>query len=94
MGNPSPVFGIRDVEFEEPKIVGHGHLKGVLREGRHRLDAIGFNLAERSEGLLGGGRRVDAALRLEQNEFRGKSTLQARLLALTSADSLKPSDPQ
>jgi len=94
MGNPSPVFGIRDVEFEEPRVVGHGHLKGVLREGRHRLDAIGFNLAERSEGVLGGGKRVDAALRLEQNEFRGKSTLQARVLALTSADTLKSSDDQ
>jgi len=82
MGNPAPVFGVRGASFAEWQTVGQGHLKGNLRQGGQRLSAIGFNLAETARGWIGQG-RVDAAFRLERNEFRGNSTLQARLLALS-----------
>ena len=83
MGNPAPVLGVRGVEFHQPRVVGSGHLKGALRYGGATLDAIGFQLAERVPWLGQG--RVDAAVRLERNEFMGRSSLQARLVALTPA---------
>jgi len=80
-GNASPVFGVRGVRFIGRSRVGNGHLKGMLDDGATRLSAIGFQWADRvpwlGEGL------VDAAFRLESNEWNGHSTLQARLCALT-----------
>jgi single-stranded-DNA-specific exonuclease len=81
MGNPAPVLGIRGAEFHQPRVVGSGHLKGLLRHGGTSLDAIGFQLAERVPWLGQG--PVDAAVRLERNEFMGRTSLQARLVALT-----------
>lgn len=80
-GNPSPVFGVRGVRFANRSIVGNGHLKGALDDGSHRLWAIGFQWADRvpwlGEGL------VDAAFRIECDQWNGLSSLQARLCALT-----------
>jgi single-stranded-DNA-specific exonuclease len=81
MGNAAPVFGVRGVEFTGRQLVGTNHLKGALQAATRSLDAIGFRLGDRLEGLGLG--PVDAAFRLEQNEFRGLSTLQARLLTVT-----------
>lgn len=85
MGNPGPVFGVRGVRFTGRTRVGQGHLKGWLEDGTHRLAAIGFGWAERVPGLGDG--PVDAAFRLEANEWHGTVTLQARLCALTPAQS-------
>jgi single-stranded-DNA-specific exonuclease len=80
-GNASPVFGVRGVRFIGRARVGNGHLKGTLDDGTTRLSAIGFQWADRvpwlGEGL------VDAAFRLESDEWNGHSTLQARLCALS-----------
>jgi single-stranded-DNA-specific exonuclease len=80
-GNPSPVFGVRGVRFTNRTVVGNGHLKGFLEDATGRLCAIGFQWADRvpwlGEGL------VDAAFRIETNEWNGFSTLQARLCALS-----------
>lgn len=81
MGNPAPVFGVRGARLGEWQTVGQNHLKGTLRQGDLRLPAIGFQMADRVRGWIGTG-AVDAAFRLERNEFRGTSTLQARLVAL------------
>ena len=85
MGNPAPVFGVRDVDFRQPQVVGQGHLKGILASGDTRIEAIGFQLADRVTWLSG--QPVDAAVRLERNEFMGRNTLQARLVAVTPASS-------
>jgi single-stranded-DNA-specific exonuclease len=86
-GNASPVFGVRGVRLTGRSRVGNGHLKGTLDNGSTRLAAIGFQWADRvpwlGEGL------VDAAFRLESNEWNGHSTLQARLCALAPHTSLK-----
>jgi single-stranded-DNA-specific exonuclease len=79
-GNPAPVFGVRNVQFARRAIVGNGHLKGVLQDGEAQLPAIAFQWADRA-ATLGSG-PVDAAFRLETNEWQGQSTLQARLCAL------------
>ena len=80
-GNASPVFGVRGVRFIGRSRVGNGHLKGTLDDGSTRLAAIGFQWADRVPWL--GEEPVDAAFRLESNEWNGHSTLQARLCALS-----------
>jgi single-stranded-DNA-specific exonuclease len=82
-GNPSPVLGVRGVRFSRRAIVGAGHLKGVLEDGDTQLSAIGFQWADRAAGLGDG--PVDAAFRLELNDWQGFTTLQARLCALAPA---------
>lgn len=80
-GNPSPVFGARGVRFTGRSRVGNGHLKGVLDDGETRLAAIGFQWADRVPWLADG--LVDAAFRLESDEWNGHARLQARLCALS-----------
>jgi single-stranded-DNA-specific exonuclease len=79
-GNPTPVLGVRGVRFSRRAIVGSGHLKGMLEDGAAQLSAIGFQWADRAAGLGEG--PVDAAFRLELNDYQGFNTLQARLCAL------------
>lgn len=79
-GNPSPVLGVRGVRLARRAVVGSGHLKGLLEDGESQLAAIGFQWADRAAGLGEG--LVDAAFRLETNDWQGLSTLQARLCAL------------
>jgi single-stranded-DNA-specific exonuclease len=81
MGNPSPVFGVREVHFAGRQVVGQGHLKGFLRGGDCSLETIGFQWADRVPWL--GDEPVDAAVKLESNEYLGRATLQARLVALS-----------
>ena len=80
-GNASPVFGVRGVRLVGRSRVGNGHLKGTLDDGATRLGAIGFQWADRVSWLGDG--LVDAAFRLESNDWNGYSMLQARLCALT-----------
>ena len=82
-GNASPVFGVRGVRLAGRARVGQGHLKGTLDDGRYRLQAIGFQWADRVPWLTDG--PVDAAFRLEVNEWNGQMSLQARLCALGPA---------
>ena len=82
MGNPSPVFGTRAVRIEGARRVGSGHLKGTLTGAGARLAAIGFNWADRAPTA----EMVDVAFRLEQNEWQGEVSLQARIVALTAAE--------
>ncbi|MBA3260289.1 MAG: single-stranded-DNA-specific exonuclease RecJ [Gemmatimonadales bacterium] len=83
-GNPSPVFGARGVRFAGRMRVGQGHLKGTLDDGHSRLPAIGFQWADRVPWITDD--PVDAAFRIETNEWNGQITLQARLCALTPHD--------
>jgi len=88
MANPGPVFGVRGVQFANRSVVGKGHLKGALTAGDRHLDTIGFQWADRVPWL--GDAPVDVAFKLEQNEFRGRRTLQGRLVALTPSASTPP----
>jgi single-stranded-DNA-specific exonuclease len=80
-GNASPVFGVRGVRLTGTSRVGNGHLKGTLEDGTTRLAAIGFQWADRVPWL--GEALVDAAFRLELNDWTGHATLQARLCAVS-----------
>lgn len=87
-GNSSPVFGVRGVRFTNRSVVGNGHLKGVLDDGRARVSVIGFQWSDRATWL--GDDLVDAAFRIECNEWNGMVTLQARLCALSPHTPLSP----
>jgi single-stranded-DNA-specific exonuclease len=81
MGNPRPVFLARGAELSgAAREVGRGHLKLRIR-GRGELDAIGFRLAHRHRPDRVPS-RVDLAYQIRTNEYRGRRTLQARLLDL------------
>ena len=84
-GNPAPVFAVTGVRAADARTVGQNHLKFVMRDNRHKLEAIGFNLADR---IPGGwlDSEVDVAFRLEENEYRGAVSLQARVLAMRPAN--------
>ena len=81
MGNPSPVYGARAVQLHGRRTVGSSHLKCVLHADGRSLDAIAFGWADRIDWLGDG--MADVAFKLERNEFRGRSSLQARVMALT-----------
>ncbi|MGQ0701966.1 MAG: single-stranded-DNA-specific exonuclease RecJ [Gemmatimonadales bacterium] len=80
MGNPAPVFGVRGVGFTRRQRVGENHLRGFVQQAEHSLPAIAFQQADQLEWVSD--EPVDVALRLEQNEYRGFTSLQARVLAL------------
>jgi single-stranded-DNA-specific exonuclease len=80
MGNPAPVFGVRQVRLDGVRTVGSNHLKATIAAGGRSLEAIAFNWADRASGLDRGA--VDVAFRLERNEWQGRSALQARVVAL------------
>ena len=82
MGNPSPVFGVRGVRMAGHGRVGTNHLKGSLDDGRSQVAAIAFQWADRVP-WLGPSTLLDAAFKVECNEWNGRTTLQARLVALT-----------
>ncbi len=82
MGNARPVFLTRGVPLAgAPRVVGRDHLKLRLGNGGAGLDAIGFGLAGRIPPDRVGD-RADLAFQLRENEYRGRRTLQARLLDL------------
>jgi len=82
--NPGPVFSVRGVRLEGARVVGRTHLKATLRAGAHALDGIGFGLADRAPTGAG---PVDVAFKLERNEYQGRDTLQARMVAVVPAAS-------
>lgn len=88
MGNPAPVFGLRGVSFRDVQVVGQGHLKGWLAVGDDRVEAIGFQWADRVPWLDDA--PIDVALRLERNDWMGRSRLQARLVALSPTGAAAP----
>ena len=80
IGNPRPVFLAREVELAgPPRVVGANHLKLRLRQGEAEMDAIGFSLADRLDPRAWGGGPVDVVFQLQENEFRGVTSLQASL---------------
>ncbi|MEO6068468.1 MAG: DHHA1 domain-containing protein, partial [Gemmatimonadales bacterium] len=87
LGNPGPVFGARGIQWGSPRIVGSGHLKGTLTSKGTKLDAIAFGWAERAPDLT---KPVDVAFRLEENTYNGRTTLQARVVAISPSP---PSPP-
>lgn len=85
IGNPGPLFRARDLRVQRARVVGERHLKATLRQGTHRLEAIGFGLADRLPPERIGDGPFDALFRLERNEWRGRASVQAKLQDLRPA---------
>ncbi|MGM0574535.1 MAG: single-stranded-DNA-specific exonuclease RecJ [Myxococcota bacterium] len=84
MGNPEPNLLARGVPVLQRRVVGKDrtHLKLTLDGGGVAVDAIAFGMADLAPEP---GARVDVVYVPEINEFRGRSTLQARVKALRPA---------
>ena len=85
VGNPAPVLLCRDVRISTaPRTVGRDGLKLVLDTGTGTLEALAWGLADRASEFAAGS-RVDIAFRLERDEYRGYSYLQARVADIRPA---------
>lgn len=85
IGNPSPVLLSRNVTIARPpRLVGQDGLKLVLDTGTGSLEALGWGFAHRMAEFQRGS-KVDVAFRLERDEYRGESYLQARIADLRAA---------
>ncbi len=81
IGNPAPTFVARDVRLAAPpRPVGEGHVRLLLEQNGARLAAIGFGLADRLGALRPGIDAIDVAFQLQENRYRGRRTIQARLV--------------
>lgn len=79
IGNPTPVLVARGVSLAAaPKVVGKDGLKLRLATGAGELEAIGWGMSGRL-GEFSVATPVDIAFRLERDEYRGMSRLQARI---------------
>jgi single-stranded-DNA-specific exonuclease len=68
-----------------PRVIGKDGLKLVLDTGTGSLNAIGWGLAGRAAEFQPG-TRVDIAFRLERDDYRGESFLQARIADIRASD--------
>ncbi|WP_042201010.1 single-stranded-DNA-specific exonuclease RecJ [Paenibacillus camerounensis] len=91
MSNPLPKFIVRGAAVKETRTMGQDgkHLKLVLQQGRHTIEAVAFGKGALSE-LLPGGTRVDVLAELSVNEWNGsrKPQLMLQDLAVPEAQLL------
>jgi single-stranded-DNA-specific exonuclease len=81
MGNPEPVFLIRQLQIISCRVIKESHLKLRLRGENIVLDAIGFKMAGRAaENDI-----VDIACVPERNRWNGRETIQLRLKDIRTA---------
>ncbi len=86
IGNPTPVLLARNVIIAKPpRTIGHDGLKLVLDTGTGSLEAIGWGFAPRAAEFQPGS-KVDIAFRLERDEYRGQSYLQARIADIRATE--------
>lgn len=79
VGNPAPVLVARGVRVASgPRAVGKDGLRVTLHQHDTQLTALGWGMAWRAPELTVGS-VIDVAFRLERDEWRGESRLQARL---------------
>ena len=78
-GNPTPVFGVTGVAVRDARPVGANHLRLLLQDETGKIPAIGFDWADRVDPAWWRA-PVDVAFQLQQNEWRGDVSLQARIV--------------
>lgn len=81
VANPRPVFVARQVDLTAPpSVLKDEHLKLQLGNGTARLEAVGWRLLQRMRPEELGLGPVDLVFHVEEHEFRGRRSVQARLL--------------
>lgn len=92
--NLAPVFAAYGVEvLELPRAVGREaqHLKLHVcdaRRGGYSFEAIGFRMGDRLaevQALVRAGQRLDLAFQMEENTYRGRSSMQLKLKDVRAA---------
>lgn len=79
-GNRRPVFQAGPVELVDgPRLLKERHLKMAFRQQGRTFRAIAWNASEREAALSATRAGVDVAFTLEENEFRGQTTIELRL---------------
>ncbi|WP_410514364.1 single-stranded-DNA-specific exonuclease RecJ [Paenibacillus sp. BR2-3] len=80
MSNPMPRFIVRGATVKETRTMGQGgkHLKLVLQQGRHSIEAVAFGKGELA-GLLPSGTTIDVLAELSVNEWNGSRKTQLML---------------
>ena len=85
IGNPEPVLALENLSILSSQLVGKGHLRVRIREGRRVREAIGFGMGGRHP-LSGEGLRM--AFSPQINLYQGNRSLQLRIIDLQpSSDS-------
>ncbi len=81
-GNPEPTLLVRDLRIADKRVLKEKHLKMVLVSGTRRVDAIGFDMADR----IPQADRIDCVCTLQMNEWNGRRSLQLRLRDFNEVD--------
>ncbi|MCI5956663.1 MAG: single-stranded-DNA-specific exonuclease RecJ [Clostridiales bacterium] len=81
-GNPAPLFLARGLHPEERRAVGAdgAHLKLTLRQGSRMMGGIAFSMGRLAASMPDA---VDAVFSLGRNTFRGVTSLQLEIKAIT-----------
>ena len=87
--NVEPVFGARDLEVLQSRIVGNNHLKMQLRQNGRKMDSIGFDFGSMLGSVEESG-MIDAAFIPTINEWDGGRYLQLNLKAIRPAEKNRP----
>lgn len=79
-GSPEPVFATTNVLVDDKRLVGadQRHIKLLLRQDSHVIDAIGFGLGE-FYGRMKPGIPVDIAYTIDMNVWNGNKKLQLKI---------------
>jgi single-stranded-DNA-specific exonuclease len=86
IGNPAPVLLARNVTIARPpRLIGRDGLRLSLDTGTGSLEAIGWGFAPRVAEFEPGS-KVDIAFRLERDDYRGESYLQARIADIRASE--------
>jgi single-stranded-DNA-specific exonuclease len=86
LGNPEPLFRMKNVRVRDARIVGGDHLKFRIMEGRWGgLSAIAFKRGDMHESMVPG-RSLDLACHLDLNEWAGLEKLELRVRDLRPLD--------
>ena len=81
IGNPEPLFLLRDVRVRERRLLNDVHVKLKVEVGGRHFDAIGFHLLKPEPGA----ERVDLACTPQINEWQGRRSVQLRLKDVRNA---------
>ena len=77
--NMRPVFCLQNAENTGCRIVKDEHVRFEVEQNGARITGIGFNMAERFR-LLEDSSSLDIVFTLEENHFRGITTLQMKVI--------------
>jgi single-stranded-DNA-specific exonuclease len=77
VGNPEPVLAFDRAHASELKLVGSAHMKMRLVSEGKAFDAIGFNMADKLEGV--GSDAISLAFTPQYNTWNGRTTIQLKI---------------